>query len=99
MVDYKIYNEMTPVELMDVILNRVSIINQILGCKYDFAWDNPLCVVSRKGHVTIEISHATFSAERCSDANGLRRMLENLDVLKSALWLMARGGMKITSIQ
>lgn len=99
MVDYKIYNEMTPTELMDVILNRVSIINQILGCKYDFAWDNPLVVSSRKGRVSVEISHATFSAERSSDADGLRRMLENLDVLKSALWLMTRGGMKITSIQ
>lgn len=99
MVDYKIYNEMTPVELMDVILNRVSIINQILGCKYDYALDNPLVVSARKGRVTVEISHATFSAEKYSDADGLRHMLENLDVLKFALWLMVRGGMKITCIQ
>ena len=98
-VDYKIYNDMTPVELMDVILNRVSIINQILGCKYDYAWNNPLVVSSRKGRVTVEISHAIFSAGRNSDAEGLRHMLENLDVLKSALWLMTRGGMKISSIQ
>ena len=90
---------MTPVELMDVILNRVSIINQILGCKYDYAWDNPLVVASGKGRVTVKISHAIFSAAKCSDAECLRSMLANLDVLKTALWLMSRAGMKISSIQ
>lgn len=99
MDDYKIYNDMTSVELMDVILNRVSIINQILGCRYDYAWTNPLVVVSRKGRISVDISRTTFSAAKCNDVDGLRDMLDRLDTLRRALWLMARMGMKISCIQ
>lgn len=93
------YDSMSCCALFDVVTNRVSVINQILGCKYDFQIDNPLLISSRRGRVSVTVYGAEFASSRMSDSDGLKAMLYVLDSLKAGLWLLSRGGVDFKRIQ
>lgn len=94
-----VYTYEQTARLVDVISNRVSVINQILGCRYDFAWSNPVTVVARRGRLKVKIFGVTFKTARLCDSDQLDDVVVALDLLKSALWLMSRGGVEFSGIR
>lgn len=99
MTDSATYQAMASADLVDVIINRVSVLNQILGCRYDFQKGNPVQLFSRRGMLTVLVCGAEYGATKVNDTAGLVALLSTLDSLKRGLWLMSRGGMSISCLQ
>lgn len=82
-------------EKHDLILNRIAIINQIHGCRYDYEATNA-CVVSRDG-VWYYCSY--FGCELCRwrryDLDGVSSVFDKLDAMADVLWRVRRAGMLV----
>lgn len=84
----------------DVILNRVSIINQVMGSRYDCSLDNPLLISCKRGLYTLTLCGADFVTWRAYDVSSTSDALRLVDSLKRAIWLIRRSGMyKFTKCQ
>lgn len=95
----KVYKDMTLVQLVDAVINRVGVINQILGCKYDYQLGNPCEVCSRRGRITVSVCGGELATSSANDGEGLVALLYVLDSLKAGLWLMRSGGVCFSCIQ
>lgn len=95
----KFYKTLTVVQLVDAVINRVGVINQILGCKYEHQVGNPCEVFIRRGLLTVNVCGGELATSRMYDGEGLIALLIVLDSLEGGLWLMRSGGVKFTCIQ
>lgn len=93
------YKDMTQVQLVDAVINRVGVINQIMGCKYDYQIGNPCEVYNRRGRITVTVCGGELATSSANDGEGLVALLYVLDSLKAGLWLMRSGGVGFTCIQ
>lgn len=87
------YEEVTAwTENHDLILNRVGIANQILGCRFDHSPDNPLVVEQRRGGYVCKVGSAYFHGWKLYDASSSAEALKAIDSFKQGLWLLNRTG-------
>lgn len=77
---------------LDLLMNRVGILNQILGCKYDQAPDNPLRLVCVRRSYVCEVCGCAFVRFRLYDIDGLESAISALDSFVEGLWLLNRTG-------
>lgn len=79
--------------VFNLIFNRVGIINQILGCRYDFDASNP-CVVRHVGHEwRVDYYGSCVASWHIWDLPGIESAFARVDALDDALWITRRVGM------
>lgn len=74
----------------DLITNRISIINQTLGARYDAALDNPCVLVTKRGNYQINVCGVRFAGFRSYDMQSTIDALKRLDALSDGLWYLMR---------
>lgn len=78
--------------LYDLIENRVSVINQMLGARYDRCLENPCLVKYRRGEYSCLICGIEFCAWRIYDLDTTRRAMDRLEALNDGIWYLVRSG-------
>ena len=73
-------------KLTDLVVNRVSVINQILGARYDGCLENPVRL-RRVVAATWSRSAVPFCRYDLYDVPSTESALASLDALKEGLWL------------
>lgn len=76
----------------DILLNRIAIINEIHGCRYDYSPANPCTVSYRLGHYTCTYAGDTLCSWLAYDLPSLDDAFACVDALCDALWLVRRAG-------
>lgn len=76
----------------DILLNRIAIINEIHGCKYDYSPANPCTVTYRLGCYTCTYAGDVLCAWDAYDLVSLDAAFARVDALSDALWLVRRAG-------
>lgn len=80
------------VPLHKLCLNRIAVVNQIHGCRYDYSTDNPCTyVVSGRDHACV-YGGVTLARWREYDLETVQGAFDVLDALADALWLVRRAG-------
>ena len=74
----------------DLITNRISIINQTLGARYDAAMDNPCVLVSKRGNYQVNVCGVCFASFSSYDLLETYDALQRLDALSDGLWYLMR---------
>lgn len=75
-------------DLHDLIVNRVSLCNQLLGCKYDNSLDNPVLLRHAKGSYSVTIKGAMFATWHVYDLQQVEVAYNRLDGLYNGLWYL-----------
>lgn len=75
----------------DLIVNRVSVSNQILGARYDGDMSNPVQVVTTRGERRVTLCGQVFVRWKLYDLDSVMRAFERVDSLADSLWLLRRG--------
>lgn len=79
-------------KLTDLVVNRVSVINQILGARYDGCLENPVRLRRVRGGYVCEVCGEPFVRYDLYDVPSTESALAALDSLKEGLWLLNRSG-------
>lgn len=74
------------VQYYDLVINRIKIINQILGTRYDLAPGNPCVLKVRFGWTEVYYCKSCISTFEIWDVDGVRLAYERLDTLADTLW-------------
>lgn len=92
------YHDVTAwTRIVDKIENRVSIINQIMGARYDTALDNPCRVWYRRGSYVCLYCGEVYATWHVYDVATAEVAFKRIDALADGLWLAFRTGrMKYT---
>lgn len=80
------------VRLLELVRNRVSVINQMLGARLDGCVDNPCRITYRSGRYTCTICGEKFVTFTIYDIEETSDALSSLSVLNDGLWLLRRSG-------
>ena len=75
----------------ELLANRVSIANQILGARYDGDLSNPVRVVSFRGGRRVMLCGERFCEYLMYDLQSIRDAFARVDALSDSLWLLRRG--------
>ena len=75
----------------DLIVNRVSIANQILGARYDGDLSNHVQVMTRRGERRIVVCGAIVARWKLYDLESVMRAFAYADALSDSLWHLRRG--------
>ena len=75
----------------ELIVNRVSVSNQILGARYDGDMSNPVQVFTSRGERCVTLCGQDFVRWRLYDLDSVMRAFERVDSLADSLWLLRRG--------
>lgn len=86
------YDYAYAVRMDSLALNRVSVANQILGCAYDFARDNPLVVDTRGSRRAVTVCGDVLAVWSVNRLGEVRTAYERLDSVSGALWSLRRSG-------
>lgn len=88
-----VYGELAHwVRLFDLIANRVGVINQTLGARYDYCASNACHVAYSDGRYVCEVCGARFADFGLYDIPSAEDALSRLDSLNDGLWLLNRSG-------
>lgn len=79
-------------DFFDLINNRMSILNNILGARYDNCADSPCRIKYRTGRYRCEVCGETFAEFRVYDLDSTKRAFAMVDSLADGLWLLNRSG-------
>lgn len=81
------------VRRIDVLTNRVLLISQLCGVRYDGA-PGSVCQLSyRRGHYVVTICGEPYQEFEIYDFDRLEEVIAAVDALFEGLWLMNRVGM------
>lgn len=87
------YNEMVLfAKNIDLLKNRVGIINEILGLPYHHASTNPVRLFLRRGRYVFEVCGSEVACFGSYDADGVSAALSYAESVSDALWHLRRGG-------
>lgn len=88
-----IYDDMAAwTKTHDLIRNRMQVLNQILGCRYDESPDNPARLEYYRGCYHVEFCDVTIAEWRIYDIQSVQTAFERLDAMSSAFWHARRAG-------
>lgn len=76
----------------NLIANRVKVINQILGARYENSCDNPCVIEYRRGRYRVLFCGVCFAEYGVYKERQAIEALKRLDALNDALWYMSRVG-------
>lgn len=78
----------------EVVQNRVSIINQTLGCRYDGMLDNPCRLVLKRGsgRYVCYLCGEPYFDFGVYDVESISKARDCIDRLADGLWLLMRSG-------
>lgn len=76
----------------NLIVNRISIINQIHGCRYDGLVTNPCKLKRRDGHYVVDYCGEEMARWLLYDVDTVESAFRVVDRLSRALWLGRRAG-------
>ena len=79
--------------MADLVANRCSIVNQLLGARYDGAKDNPLQIDYDHGRYVCRLCGEEYATYGVYDIDSTQRAFDRVDALSDALWLLGRKGM------
>lgn len=77
---------------VDLIYNRAGIVNQIHGCTYANALDNPFVVTNDGGSYCCKYLGEVVAKFDILDASSVRRAFAVVDAISNAVWLLRRSG-------
>lgn len=80
------------VRAQDLIINRVSIVNQCLGARYEGNMDNPLLVRCVGGCYVAYLYGEEYARWRLYDRESTDAAFVRIDALSDGLWLALRSG-------
>ena len=75
----------------ELLANRVSIANQILGARFDGDLSNPVRVVSFRGGRRVTLCGERFCEYEMYDLDSINDAFARVDALSDSLWLLRRG--------
>ena len=78
--------------LTDLINNRVSVGNQLLGARYDGCKDNPLQLKYERGRYSCMLCGEVYAFWGVYDLDATQTAFERIDALVDGLWLIGRSG-------
>ena len=76
----------------DLIVNRVGIMNQIVGCRYDLKSDNPYAIVYEHGSYTFTYFATPVVSWKVYDLAQVDHAFEVADAWSQCTWLMNVNG-------
>lgn len=76
----------------DLIRNRMQVLNQILGCRYDDSPENPARLEYRRGTYRVDFCGRTIAEWRIYDLTSVQTAFQRLDALSTAFWDARRAG-------
>lgn len=79
-----------------LVLNRLRIINQVMGCRYDESPDNPCTFGWRGGAYVVEWLGREVARMPIYDLEAAETAYQRLDAIADALWMARREGMLST---
>lgn len=79
-------------QTLDMLANRIGIINQLLGCKYCHGSDSICKLVYSKGEYLVTFDGATIAAFGIYDNAGLSDASVTLNAWSDAIWHVGRIG-------
>lgn len=79
-------------KVFDLVCNKVSLINQVLGCRYDFDVRNPCRVLHVMGVWRVVLFGRVLAEWRPWDVSGVRSALSSAQVAFDVLWDARRVG-------
>lgn len=76
----------------DLVVNRVSIINQTLGARYDGLDTNPVRIRYRRGVYSCYVCGAPYCSFHVYDLDSTQCAFDSLSCLADGLWYLMRSG-------
>lgn len=76
-----------------LVLNRLRIINQVMGCRYDEGKANPCTFCWRGGAYVVEWLGREVARMPIYDLEAAETAYQRLDAIAVALWMARREGM------
>lgn len=76
-----------------LVLNRLRVINQVMGCRYDESPDNPCTFSWRGGAYVVEWLGREVARLPIYDLEAAETAFQRLDAIADALWMARREGM------
>lgn len=80
------------VRLSDLVYNRVGVVNEILGCRYHHAWDNPMRCEREGGNYRVFYGDAVVAKYSVWDTQSAQAAFGVVDDWARCLWLVRRAG-------
>ena len=80
------------VKVYDLVCNKVSLINQVLGCRYDFDCHNPCVLMHVGGRWRVVLFGRVLAEWAPWDVSGVRAALSFAQVAFDVLWDARRVG-------
>jgi hypothetical protein len=78
--------------LYDLLLNRLGVCNQILGCRYAMAPDNPLTLRKSGSMYEVGFCGEVLADFKVWDLDGLRSVFGEMDTWSDCMWMLSRAG-------
>lgn len=82
-------------KVVDLIVNRITIINQMMGYGIDGCLDNPMQRKMRGGRYVVTWYGVEFASYGVYDQCETEQALNRLDALNDGIWFMKRGGVTL----
>lgn len=76
----------------DLVRNRMRVLNQILGCRYDESPENPARLEYRHGTYRVRFCGRIVAEWRVYDLQSVQTAFERLDAMSDAFWQARRAG-------
>ena len=80
------------VKLLDLVTNRVKVINQMLGARYDGCLENPCRLVHDRGSYSCMICGECYATFTIYDIDATKEALSRISSLNDGIWLLKRSG-------
>lgn len=75
---------------IDLIQNRIKVINQMLGCRLVGSSDSHMRLTLRRGVYMLDLCGEEFASVRAYDVDGATKVLDMIEGLNEGLWLTLR---------
>lgn len=82
----------TTMHLHELVVNRIAIVNQLLGSRYKFGSGAPLAVVSKGSRYLCRLNGCDLFAWDLRERSTVLEALACSDTLQNFLWLLGVGG-------
>lgn len=79
-------------DMVDLLCNRVAIVNQLHGCRYDHSPENPMRVNCRRGDYVVSYRDAEVASFSTYDFESLSSSLSVVGAWSSCVWQLSRAG-------
>lgn len=75
---------------LELLQNRIKIINQMLGCRLVGSSDSHMRITLRRGVYRIDLCGEEYATIKAYDVEGASKVLDMIEGLNEGLWLTLR---------